>query len=152
MLDQSLLKLVLAGIILIIAFRFVCNRNKNYQYTEGYAPYDIQHQTPPPGSQGVSKTLPTRPPSHQGPISVSTDLLPKSPPPVVNDFSEFAPRMLTSTSFLDPTKYIGLDTVGSSLKNPNYSLRSDPPIPRREVGAWQNSTIDPDLLRKSLDC
>lgn len=151
--DQTLLKLLLAGIILIIAFKYVCQRNKGYDY-ERYAPYDItsQHTTPPPAAKGISQDRMNTPThmNHQ-PISVSSDLLPK-PPQTDNDFGEFAPKRLTSMSFLDATRYIGLDSVGSSLKNPNYQIRADPPIPRASVGPWQQSTIEADLLRKSLDC
>ena len=47
--------------------------------------------------------------------------------------------------------HIGLDTIGQTLKNPNYQLRSDPPIPKKEVGPWNQSTIEPDLMRVPLE-
>ena len=45
----------------------------------------------------------------------------------------------------------GVDTVGSSLRNPNYQLRSEPPNPQVNVGPWNNSTITPDLMRPPLE-
>lgn len=61
------------------------------------------------------------------------------------------PGSLTDKNFLEAGYMIGINTQGSSLKNPNLSLRADPPIPRAPV-AWTGgiSTIEPDLLRKNL--
>jgi hypothetical protein len=47
--------------------------------------------------------------------------------------------------------HIGLDTIGQTLRNPNYQLRSDPIIPKAEVGPWNMSTIEPDLGRVPLE-
>ena len=47
--------------------------------------------------------------------------------------------------------HIGLDTVGQTMKNPNLQLRSDPIINKSEVGPWNNSTVEPDLLRQPLE-
>ena len=47
--------------------------------------------------------------------------------------------------------HIGLDTIGQTLRNPNYQLRSDPLIPKAEVGPWNKSTIEPDLGRVPLE-
>jgi hypothetical protein len=47
--------------------------------------------------------------------------------------------------------HIGLDTIGQTLRNPNYQLRSDPIIPKAQVGPWNLSTIEPDLGRVPLE-
>ncbi len=47
--------------------------------------------------------------------------------------------------------HIGLDTIGQSMKNPNLQLRSDPIIPKQEVGPWNQSTYEPDLGRIPLE-
>ena len=47
--------------------------------------------------------------------------------------------------------HIGLDTIGQTLRNPTYDLRSDPIIPKRDVGPWNMSTIEPDLARVPLE-
>ena len=47
--------------------------------------------------------------------------------------------------------HIGLDTIGQTLRNPNYQLRSDPIIPKAVVGPWNMSTIEPDLGRVPLE-
>ena len=55
---------------------------------------------------------------------------------------------LLSTSFL-----IGTDTVGSTKKNMNLQLRSEPIIPQNQknTGPWLQSTIDPDTTRRPLE-
>lgn len=47
--------------------------------------------------------------------------------------------------------HIGLDTIGQSLKNANLQLRSDPIIPKQNVGPWNQSTYEPDLARVPLE-
>ena len=47
--------------------------------------------------------------------------------------------------------HIGLDTIGQSLKNPNLQLRSDPIIPKQDVGPWNQSTYEPDYGRIPLE-
>lgn len=50
-----------------------------------------------------------------------------------------------------PETLIGVNTVGSSNKNPNYGIRSEPSNPRTNVSPWNVSTITPDLQRKPLE-
>ena len=47
--------------------------------------------------------------------------------------------------------FIGLDPKGSTMKNANLQLRSDPHITKLNVGPWSNSTIEPDLGQVPLD-
>lgn len=58
---------------------------------------------------------------------------------------------ITDQNFLNAGYHVGINTVGSSLRNPNYQLRSDPIIERRAVSPWMQSTIAPDLTRKPLE-
>jgi hypothetical protein len=46
---------------------------------------------------------------------------------------------------------IGIDTVGSSLRNANLQERSEPPNPTASVSPWLNTTIEPDLMRLPLE-
>ena len=46
---------------------------------------------------------------------------------------------------------IGLDTVGQTLKNANLQLRSDPIIVKQNVGPWNNSTYQADVMRVPLE-
>lgn len=47
--------------------------------------------------------------------------------------------------------HIGLDTIGQTMKNPNLQLRSDPIIPKKDIGPWNQSTYEPDLMRVPLE-
>lgn len=81
----------------------------------------------------------------------ATDLLPK-PSVAQANFGEFAPSdALRGANFLDPVKFIGVDTQGSSLRNANYDLRSSLPIKKATVSPWLNSSYEPDLMRRPLE-
>lgn len=52
-------------------------------------------------------------------------------------------------SHLDAGHHIGM--IAQSLRNPNLQLRSEPINPKGDVGPWNNSTIEPDTLRRPLE-
>ena len=54
-------------------------------------------------------------------------------------------------NFLTAGHHIGVDTVGQSLRNANYGLRSEPPNPREVVSPLMNTTIDADQNRRPLE-
>lgn len=55
-------------------------------------------------------------------------------------------------NFLSAGALVGVNTIGQSLRNPNYQLRSEPPNPQMPgVSPWLNSTIEPDLSRRPLE-
>ena len=61
------------------------------------------------------------------------------------------PGAVAMPDLLQPGYHIGLDTIGQTLRNANLQLRSDPIIPKVDVGPWMNSTIEPDLARVPLE-
>lgn len=66
----------------------------------------------------------------------------------LNPSSQHAPN---TPDLLQAGYHIGLDTVGQTLKNANYQLRSDPVITKADIGPWHQSTYEPDLLRLPLE-
>jgi len=54
-------------------------------------------------------------------------------------------------NYLTSGYHIGIDSVGSSGRNANLQLRSDIPNPQQVVSPWLQSTIEPDLYRKSFE-
>jgi hypothetical protein len=59
---------------------------------------------------------------------------------------------LRNVNLLNPTQLTGINTQGSSLRNPNLQLRSEPPNPRTNTNCpWNNSTIEADQYRKVLE-
>lgn len=80
------------------------------------------------------------------------DLLPKDA--ANSKWSEANPSGqgdVSDRNFLSAGFHIGTDTVGQSLRNPNYQLRSDPPNPQVKVGPWNQSTIEFDQSRKHFE-
>jgi hypothetical protein len=119
------------------------------EYEEGYGPMDNTFGTLAPLA-AQQKAIASSRPDLPG-VNVATDLLPK-PSLSQTDFAEYAPQALGAQNFVDATSFVGVNTQGSSLKNANYQLRADIPIPRVDVGPWANSTIESgDLSRKPLE-
>ena len=76
--------------------------------------------------------------------------------PVDNNsqFSQLNPQgkgPLGEISLLQAGYHNGIDTQGSSMRNANLQIRSEPPIPRTQVSPWMNSTIQPDTMRPTLE-
>ena len=109
-------------------------------YPQQSNPYQIQSEFVPPL------------PCETKDILKPADLLPKQDPnspwnlsnPPVNG-------SLEGRNYLESTALYGIDTVGSSLRNGNQQLRSDPYISPREVGPWNQSTIAPDTSHRYFE-
>ena len=58
---------------------------------------------------------------------------------------------LNDVNLLKAGHHIGIDTVGQSLRNANLQLRSEPANPQLNVGPWNNTTMEPDVMRVPLE-
>lgn len=58
---------------------------------------------------------------------------------------------LKNQNFLTAGYHVGINTVGTTLRNANRQLRSDPPNPQVKVSPWNQTTILPDLNRRPLE-
>ena len=58
---------------------------------------------------------------------------------------------LKDQNFLNAGYHVGINTVGTSLRNPNLQLRSEPPNPHMKVSPWNQTTIESDLNRRPLE-
>jgi hypothetical protein len=94
-------------------------------------------QTPPPNCNMANNLEPS-------------DLLPKD---MHSEWSDINPASndLKNVNLLTANQMIGINTVSSSLRNANYQERSEPIIPKTDVGPWYHSTIEPDLYRRPLE-
>jgi hypothetical protein len=61
------------------------------------------------------------------------------------------PGSLKGKNFLTAGSLIGVNTIGQSLKNASWDLRSEPANPQKPVSIFNNSTYQPDLLRRPLE-
>ena len=84
------------------------------------------------------------------PVANPSDLLPSdanSAWAAMNPVGE-----MKSVSLLNPQQVVGVNTQGSSLRNANLQLRSEPPNPRTNTNCpWNISTIEDDKFRKQLE-
>jgi hypothetical protein len=79
-----------------------------------------------------------------------SDLLPRNQN---TEWSNLNPASgdLKNLNLLSADQMIGINTVSSSLRNANYQERSDPAIPKVDLGPWWHSTIEPDTHRRPLE-
>lgn len=80
-----------------------------------------------------------------------SELLPKDPNSVWAQQNPMGTGSLKGKNFLSAGALIGVNTVGQSLRNANYQLRSEPPNPQVPVSVFNNATIEPDVNRRSLE-
>jgi hypothetical protein len=85
------------------------------------------------------------------PIANPSDLLPKDANSEWSSLNPIDNNRPELPDLLQAGYHLGLDTIGQSMKNANLQLRSDPVIPKKDVGPWNNSTYEPDLLRQPLE-
>jgi|TARA_B110000483_G_C18194980_1_gene542623 hypothetical protein len=89
-------------------------------------------------------------PVKNGNISTNpNDLLPNNS----NEWSDLnnVSKDLKNINLLSAGHHYGINTVGSSLRNPNLQIRSEPIIPKSSIGPWNNTTIEADTTRRSLE-
>jgi hypothetical protein len=160
--QDNILNIVLGlGLIIIIVLLFQYNKKKStlydnmqpLQYSQVEEKNGVAAASPSDSSymqvSGVKTTTPQSActtPSMVDP----TELLPK------DNNSEWAnvnpaSNDLKNVNMLNADQLIGINTVGSSLRNANYQVRSEPANPRVNVGPWMASTIDADSFRRPLE-
>jgi len=80
-----------------------------------------------------------------------SELLPKDPNSVWAQQNPMGTGSLKGKSFLSAGALIGVNTVGQSLRNANYQMRSEPPNPQVAVSVFNQTTIEPDVNRRTLE-
>ncbi len=80
-----------------------------------------------------------------------SELLPKDQNSVWAQQNPMGTGSLKGKNFLSAGALIGVNTVGQSLRNSNLQLRSEPPNPQVAVSVFNQSTIEPDINRRSLE-
>lgn len=81
----------------------------------------------------------------------SKDLLPNGADNLWSKVSPGGQGSLGDQNFLNAGYHVGINTVGQTLRNPNYQLRSEPPNPQVKVSVWNETTIDPDTGRRAFE-
>lgn len=101
------------------------------------------------GMQTTSQGIPSS--CNKGNITNPSELLPKDTNSQWAQLNPSGQGMLANINLLKAGSAIGIDTIGSSMRNANLQLRSDPPNPQQNVSIWNQSTITPDFLRTNLE-
>jgi hypothetical protein len=85
-------------------------------------------------------------------VANPSDLLPSDSNSSWASLNPMANADLNNVNLLNPTQVVGINTQGSSLRNSNLQLRSEPPNPRMNTNCpWNISTIESDQLRKQME-
>lgn len=79
------------------------------------------------------------------------ELLPNDPNSKWAQVNPMGSGDIAGKNFLNAGALIGVNTVGQSLRNASWDLRSEPPNPQVQVSPWMQSTIEPELQRRPLE-
>jgi len=80
-----------------------------------------------------------------------SELLPKDNNTAWSEQNPMGPGSLKGKNFLSAGALLGVNTVGQSLRNASWQLRSEPPNPQVPVSIFNQSTIQPDVNRRPLE-
>ena len=74
------------------------------------------------------------------------------PQEVNDDWFEVQPEPISvkNRHLINITKPIGINTIGTSLKNASHDLRGSPACPKYTISPWLQSSIEPDVNLKPL--
>ena len=146
-------RLFVLFIFLVLAwFLTSYSETKSFSMDSMYTGTDAS-ATPQLPSIDVSKPADSNHPALPNDPALPKDLLP------TDDNKEWASLnpvnmnqgSILAGDMLQAGYHIGLDTIGQTLKNANLQLRSDPIIPKVDVGPWNQSTYEPDYGRVPLE-
>ena len=79
------------------------------------------------------------------------ELLPNDPNSKWAQVNPMGSGDIAGKNFLNAGALIGVNTIGQSLRNASWDLRSEPPNPQLQVSPWMQSTIEPELQRRPLE-
>jgi hypothetical protein len=99
----------------------------------------------------VQPAQPAQPAQRAQPAENTSDLLPLDQNSQWASLNPVNGGNVAMPDLLQAGYHIGLDTIGQTLRNANYQLRSDPIISKVEVGPWNQSTIEGDYGRVPLE-
>lgn len=155
-------RIIILIVFLILAWALYSYAGSKSMILDGLA--DGSSQNAPSGSApsqpsnvpaaAASGAPPSAPNGYtQKAVANPSDLLPND---VNSQWASLNPGSMNQGDVLNPDLlqagyHIGLDTIGQSLRNANLQLRSDPVIPKNDIGPWNQSTIEPDLGRVPLE-
>lgn len=101
---------------------------------------------------GIQTSMPMMPSSCSTSVVTNpAELLPRDTNSQWAELNPSGKGELANVNLLRAGYNIGIDTIGSSLRNANQQIRSDPICPQMNVGPWNQSTITGDFQRVPLE-
>jgi len=101
---------------------------------------------------GIQTSIPMMPSSCSTPmITNPAELLPKDTNSQWAELNPSGKGELANVNLLRAGYNIGIDSIGSTLRNGNQQIRSDPICPQFNVGPWNQSTITPNFMQVPLE-
>lgn len=160
--------------ILVLAFAIMQYSGRKTTFSDGYANAQTNSSSIVPSLAGSTAVAASYPVGQnevyanvpQGSTTSTYGLPPASRSNASYDPSELLPKDINSqwaqlnpagsadfknVNLLKAGHLIGIDTIGSTLRNANLQERSEPPNPTTSVSPWLNTTIEPDLMRLPLE-
>jgi hypothetical protein len=106
---------------------------------------------PSESRQEVDTSAPTGSGYALRPVANPSELLPVDTNNQWGELNSLNQGNIAMPDLLQAGYHIGLDTIGQTLRNANLQERSDPVIPKNDIGPWNQSTIEPDFGRTPLE-
>lgn len=167
---QGLVIIVIAALLFYLAYDFYNNRalsteeesaekeafedfgsltqDENVEEKEPKPVLDVTEAKPQPVASSKPKSKDCFPKDKLTP----EDLLPKDA--ANSEWAQVNPAGqgdLKNKNYLTAGYHMGVNSIGSTLRNANMQVRSEPPNPQTKVSPWLQTTIDPDLNRRPME-
>ncbi len=146
---EKVIILVLVGVLLYAMYVY---SGSKFVMFDGMEDGSVEPAKDKPAAAQVPAQAPVTAPSTNAlkPVSNPADLLPTDSNSSWGSLSPVQGGTLMP-DLLQAGYHAGLNTIGQSLKNANLQLRSDPIIPRQDIGPWNQSTIEDPPIRREFE-
>ena len=159
--NDKVLAIVALGVFSWFLYTVYNNKNSTNYMTSSYSSHENHYSVPSPSTplgqndmfakaSGVKTNTYGMHPSTQT-LDDPSQLLPNDANKQWSNLNPQGNGQLQNVALLNPGFLTGINTVGSTKRNKNLQDRSEYVIPQTNVGPWNQSTIEPDLLRKPLE-
>ena len=155
---HHLLALVAVVIIAYAIYRYSSDKSsQKLGMTDGSAPSTVESAKPSgdnsmPSEIENSASVPAKMGGEKKETLGASELLPAAGETEFSKVNPASAQGLMGQNFLKAGQHIGVNTIGSSMRNANLQIRSEPANPQGNVGPWNQTTIGPNLMQRPLDC
>lgn len=151
-------RLIIFLVLIVLAVMMFGYGSSKSMITDGYS--SLGHTN----GEAVAQEEEEKPQQAAGPAAPATPSMPVANPSDLlpsdenSKFASLNPTAVGKTNGIMAPDLLragpplsNLESIGQTLRNSNQSIRSDPAIPKVDVGPWMNSTIESDPHRKDFE-